>query len=50
MDQNEMSNLYRGHSIDASYQAVEEQTRNYSNFPVRGIFKNPREMIVNIFG
>jgi hypothetical protein len=23
--------------------AVEEQTRNYSNFPARGIFKNPME-------
>jgi hypothetical protein len=29
--------------------AVEEQTRKNSNFPVRGIFKNPREIIVNIF-
>ena len=29
--------------------AVKEQTRNYSNFPVRGIFKNPREIIVNMF-
>ena len=28
---------------------VEEQTRKNSNFPVRGIFKNPREIIVNIF-
>ena len=28
--------------------AVEEQTRNFSNFPVRGIFKNPREIIVNM--
>ena len=27
---------------------VEEQTRKNSNFPVRGIFKNPREIIVNI--
>ena len=30
-------------------EAVEEQTRKNSNFPVRGIFKNPREIIVNIF-
>jgi hypothetical protein len=29
--------------------SVEEQTRKNSNFPVRGIFKNPREIIVNIF-
>jgi hypothetical protein len=29
--------------------SVKEQTPNYSNFPVRGIFKNPREIIVNIF-
>jgi hypothetical protein len=28
--------------------SVEEQTRNNSNFPVRGIFKNRREIIVNI--
>ena len=28
---------------------VEQQTRKNSNFPVRGIFKNPREIIVNIF-
>jgi hypothetical protein len=28
---------------------VEEQIRKISNFPVRGIFKNPREIIVNIF-
>jgi hypothetical protein len=28
---------------------VEEQTRKKSNLPVRGIFKNPREIIVNIF-
>ena len=28
---------------------VEEQTRKNSNFPVHGIFKNPREIIVNIF-
>jgi hypothetical protein len=28
--------------------AVEEQTRKNSNFPVREIFKNPREIIVNI--
>ena len=27
---------------------VEQQTRKNSNFPVRGIFKNPREIIVNI--
>ena len=25
------------------------QTRNFINFPARGIFKNPREVIVNIF-
>ena len=29
--------------------SVEEQTRKNSNFPVHGIFKNPREIIVNIF-
>ena len=28
---------------------VEEQTRIYSNFPTCGIFKNPREIIVNNF-
>jgi hypothetical protein len=32
-----------------SDRTVEEQTRKNSNFPVRGIFKNPREIIVNIF-
>jgi hypothetical protein len=29
--------------------SVEEQTRKNYNFPVRGIFNNPREIIVNIF-
>ena len=42
-----------GQAIDLqdsySYLAVEQQIRNNSNFPVRGIFKNPREIIVNIF-
>ena len=35
--------------VFGSQLTVEEQTRKNSNFPVRGIFKNPREIIVNIF-
>jgi hypothetical protein len=35
--------------LKSSSLSVEEQTRKNSNFPVRGIFKNPREIIVNIF-
>jgi hypothetical protein len=37
-------NIYPLHTY-----SVEQQTRKNSNFPVRGIFKNPREIIVNIF-
>jgi hypothetical protein len=52
MDQNEMSNLYRGPSIDASYQvsyylpsdfkgkAVLESTNKKQELPVAAIFVN----------
>ena len=40
--------ILNGSSMWCRY-TVEQQTRKNSNFPVRGIFKNPREIIVNIF-
>jgi hypothetical protein len=42
-----MARIISNHSLSAV--AVEDQTRKNYSFSVRGIFKNPREMIVNIF-
>jgi hypothetical protein len=42
-------NVWKVIHTQVSGPTVEEQTRKNSNFPVRGIFKNPREIIVNIF-
>ena len=44
-----MEQRRRSFSNDGKTYAVEEQTRNFINFPARGIFKNPRKIIVNIF-